>query len=54
MIHLPLAVLPDGTKSFNLNLQALLERKRNLMRAALIPTDETEGEHREVLDACLS
>jgi hypothetical protein len=54
MIHLPLAVLPGGGTSFDQNLQALLERKRNLMRAAMIPTDETDGEHREVLDACLA
>jgi hypothetical protein len=54
LIHVPLAVLPNGGRSFDQNLQALLERKRNLMRAALIPTDETDGEHREVLDACLS
>ena len=52
-IHLPLAVLPNGGTSFDQNLQALLERKRNLMRAALIPTVETDAEHREVLDACL-
>lgn len=53
-IHLPLAVLPHGGTSFDLNLQALLERKRKLMRAALIPTAETDAEHREVLDACLN
>jgi SNF2 family DNA or RNA helicase len=53
-IHLPLAVLPAGGKSFDQNLQNLLDRKRTLMRAALVPTDETDGEHREVLDACLS
>jgi SNF2 family DNA or RNA helicase len=53
-IHLPLAILPSGGTSFDQNLQALLERKRNLMRAALIPMDETDGEHREVLDACLA
>ena len=53
-IHIPLAVLPTGGTSFDQNLQTLLERKRNLMRAALIPTEETDSEHREVLDACLS
>ena len=53
-IHLPLAVLPGGRTSFDQNLQALLDRKRNLMKAALIPTEETDGEHREVLDACLA
>lgn len=53
-IHLPLAVLPNGGTSFDQNLQTLLERKRNLMRAALVPTVETDAEHREVLDACLT
>ena len=53
-IHLPLAVLPDGGTSFDQNLQALLERKRKLMRAALVPTVETDAEHREVLEACLT
>jgi SNF2 family DNA or RNA helicase len=53
-IHLPLAVLPSGGSSFDQNLQALLERKRELMRAALISTEETVGEQREVLEACLS
>ena len=46
-IHLPLAVLPSGGPSFDQNLQALLERKRKLMRAALVSTDETDGEHQE-------
>ena len=53
-IHLPLAVLSNGGTSFDQNLQALLERKRNIMRAALFPTVETDAEHREVLDACLT
>jgi SNF2 family DNA or RNA helicase len=53
-IHLPLAVLSNGGTSFDQNLQALLERKRNIMRAALVPTVETDAEHREVLDACLT
>jgi SNF2 family DNA or RNA helicase len=53
-VHIPLAVLSSGGSSFDQNLQALLERKRELMRAALIPTEETIGEQREVLEACLS
>lgn len=53
VIHLPLAVLPAGGRSFDLNLQALLERKRALMRAALVPTEENDRDHREVLDACM-
>jgi SNF2 family DNA or RNA helicase len=53
-IHLPLAILPTGGSSFDQNLQSLLDRKRNLMQAALVPTEETEGEQRLVLDACLA
>lgn len=52
-IHLPLAVLPAGGRSFDLNLQALPERKRALMRAALVPTEENDRDHREVLAACM-
>ncbi len=53
-IHVPLAILPGGGTSFDQNLQALLERKRMLMREALVPTVETDAEHREVLEACLT
>jgi SNF2 family DNA or RNA helicase len=36
-VHIPLAVLPSGKPSFDENLHALLERKRKLMRDALMP-----------------
>jgi SNF2 family DNA or RNA helicase len=38
-VHVPLAVLPDGKPSFDENLHTLLERKRRLMRDALMPPD---------------
>jgi hypothetical protein len=38
-VHVPLAVLPGGRASFDENLHALLERKRKLMREALMPPD---------------
>jgi SNF2 family DNA or RNA helicase len=38
-VHVPLAVLPSGKPSFDENLHALLERKRRLMREALMPPD---------------
>jgi len=38
-VHIPLAVLPGGRHSFDENLHALLNRKRKLMRDALMPPD---------------
>lgn len=38
-VHIPLAVLPSGKPSFDENLHALLERKRKLMRDALMPPE---------------
>jgi SNF2 family DNA or RNA helicase len=38
-VHIPLAVLPGGRHSFDENLHALLDRKRKLMRDALMPPD---------------
>jgi hypothetical protein len=38
-VHVPLAVLPEGKPSFDDNLHSLLERKRRLMRDALMPPD---------------
>jgi hypothetical protein len=38
-VHIPLAVLPKGRTSFDENLHALLERKRALMREALMPPE---------------
>lgn len=38
-IHIPMAVLPDGRCLFDENLHALRERKRHLMRGALLPPE---------------
>ena len=43
-VHIPLAVLPDGRSAFDNNLHALLERKRGLMRDALLPPVAEPGE----------
>lgn len=53
-IHIPMAVLPDGRRSFDENLHALLERKRRLMREALLPPAATEAERAELLEQTLS
>jgi hypothetical protein len=50
-IHLPTALLPDGRRSFDQNLHALLERKRRLMRDALMPPAATESDREELLSA---
>jgi len=43
-IHVPIATLPAGPKSFDENLHALLERKRTLMRNALLPPEFDTGD----------
>jgi hypothetical protein len=52
-VHLPLAVLNDGRRSFDENLHALLERKRLLMRDALLPPEFDKGELASMLDESL-
>ena len=52
-VHLPLATLPDGRRSFDENLHALLERKRLLMRDALLPPELDRGELASMLDDSL-
>lgn len=47
-IHIPMAVLPGERRSFDENLHSLLERKRKLMRDALMPPVETEAERAEL------
>lgn len=49
-IHLPLAVLADGRRSFDLNLDDLLERKRHLHRETLAPPIETPAELAELFE----
>ena len=48
-VHIPLAVLPNGKASFDENLHALLERKRTLMRDALMPPEEQPDELADML-----
>jgi hypothetical protein len=48
-IHIPMAVLPDGRRSFDENLHELLARKRRLMREALLPPEPTLAEGEELL-----
>jgi hypothetical protein len=47
-VHIPIGVLEDGRRSFDQNLHDLLERKRRLMREALLPRgfDENDQRHR--------
>jgi hypothetical protein len=52
-VHIPLAVLPDARPSFDDNLHGLLQRKRGLMRDALLPPDPSEGELRDMLERTL-
>ena len=49
--YLPIAILPDGRRSFDQNLHSLLERKRNLMRDALCPPAATDADYQELLNA---
>ncbi len=49
--YLPIAILPEGRRSFDQNLHALLERKRNLMREALCPPAATDTDYQELLNA---
>jgi hypothetical protein len=53
-VHVPLAVLPDGRPSFDDNLHALLERKRLLMRDALLPPELEADELAEMLARSLA
>ncbi|MCS6931832.1 MAG: DEAD/DEAH box helicase, partial [Acetobacteraceae bacterium] len=49
-IHVPMAVLPGGRRSFDDNLHNLLERKRQLMREALLPPEPTEDDLEKLLE----
>jgi SNF2 family DNA or RNA helicase len=50
--HLPLLTIPGG-RSFDENLDALLERKRRLMQEALVPPAASEREQAELLEQTL-
>ena len=48
-VHLPLAILGETAPSFDENLDALLSRKRKLMRETLIPPEATADQDRDEL-----
>ena len=52
-VHVPMAVLADGRSSFDQNLHGLLERKRRMMRNALLPPEASENELSAMLDETL-
>jgi hypothetical protein len=53
-VHIPIATLPSGGRSFNQNLHALLDRKRRLMHEALLPPEASDFEKQQLLDASLA
>lgn len=53
-VHVPIGTLADGRRSFDQNLHDLLDRKRRLMREALLPGGFDEGDQRELMDATAS
>lgn len=53
-VHIPIALLPDGKASFDQNLHGLLERKRRLMRDALLPPSATEADKNALFEATIS
>ena len=53
-VHLPVATLPSVRRSFDQNLHALLERKRRLMRDALVPPAATDADEDELFNATVS
>jgi SNF2 family DNA or RNA helicase len=54
-VHIPLATLSSSRgRSFDQNLQALLERKRRLMHEALLPPEATESERKQLLEESLA
>jgi SNF2 family DNA or RNA helicase len=50
-VHVPMATLSDGRRSFEQNLHALLKRKRRLLRKTLMPSEPTEGDYEALLEA---
>jgi hypothetical protein len=52
-VHIPIATLPQGGRSFDQNLNALLQRKRYLMHEALLPPEATESEKARLLQDSL-
>ena len=52
-VHIPLTKLPSGHRSFDDNLHVLLDRKRSLMRDALLPPELDSDELAEMLNTTL-
>ncbi len=53
-VHVPIAKLPDGRASFDQNLHALLQRKRKLMKEALMPPAATEADRNDLWQATVA
>jgi hypothetical protein len=53
-VHIPISLLPKGNASFDQNLHALLERKRRLMRDALLPANATEADRNDLFQATIN
>ncbi|WP_083859364.1 DEAD/DEAH box helicase [Bradyrhizobium genomosp. III] len=53
-VHVPISLLPQGRASFDQNLHALLERKRRLMRDALLPPNATDADRNELFQATVN
>jgi SNF2-related domain/Helicase conserved C-terminal domain len=53
-VHIPIGVLADGRRSFDQNLHELLERKRRLMRDALLPGGFNDDDQRQLLESTTS
>lgn len=53
-VHIPISVLPGGKASFDQNLHELLERKRRLMRDALLPPNATDADRDALFQATIN
>jgi hypothetical protein len=53
-VHIPVATLPHDGRSFDQNLNSLLERKRRLMHEALLPPEATDSEKSQLLTDSLA
>jgi hypothetical protein len=53
-IHVPIAILQNGPRSFDENLHALMERKRTLMREALLPAGLGSADEEALFNAMIN
>ncbi|MBN9597769.1 MAG: DEAD/DEAH box helicase [Afipia sp.] len=53
-VHIPIALLPSDRPSFDQNLHELLERKRRLMRDALMPPNATEEDRNDLFESTIN